>query len=101
MIKNQKLFSQISKLLLQEKRTRQVVMGKIGANESFSELSVLREEPMTYSIITAVDVVLGTITPVNLFGLDQTTLDLLLQSCQPSEDNMTQVTKKVSSECSH
>lgn len=71
---------------------RQVVMGNIGPNESFAELSLLKEEPMTYSIITSTDVTLGTISPDNLYSLDETTLELLLQSCQPTFDNLTQVT---------
>ena len=69
-------------------------MGKIGKEESFAELSILKEEPMSYSIITATDVVLGTISAINLFSLDQTMLDLLLQSCQPTGSEMTQVSDR-------
>lgn len=75
----------------QEKKTKQVVMSKIGPNESFAETSILKEEPMTCSIITATDVTLGTISAVNLYGLDQTTLDLLVQSCQPNSENLSKV----------
>lgn len=66
-------------------------MGGIGPNESFAELSLLKEEPMTYSIITSTEVTLGTISPDNLYSLDDTTLELLLQSVQPTFDNLDQV----------
>ena len=66
-------------------------MGGIGPNESFAELSLLKEEPMTYSIITSTEVTLGTITPDNLYSLDDTTLELLLQSVQPTFDHLNQV----------
>ena len=71
-------------------------MGSIGPNESFAEISLLKEEPMSYSIITSTEVTLGTISPDNLYSLDETTLELLLQSCQPTAsqttfDNLSQV----------
>ena len=66
-------------------------MGGIGPNESFAELSLLKEEPMTYSIITSTEVTLGTIAPDNLYSLDDTTLELLLQSVQPTFDHLNQV----------
>lgn len=85
----------LSMYVTQERRVKQVVMGNIGPNESFAELSLLKEEPMTYSIITSSDVTLGTISPDNLYSLDETTLELLLQSCQPTFDNLTQVRNKI------
>ncbi|KAF6022128.1 CNBD1 [Bugula neritina] len=70
-------------------KSRQVVVGTIGPNKSFAELSLLKEEPMAYSIITSTEVTLGTISPHDLYSLDETTLELLLQSCQPTFDTLT------------
>lgn len=77
---------------------RQVVMGKLGVDQSFAELSLLNEEPMTCSIITCTDVVLGTISPEDLYSLDETTLELLQQSCQPTFDSLTQVNHQLQTE---
>ena len=55
-------------LLLQEKRTKQVVMGRLGASESFAELSILLNEQITCSVVTATDMTLGVIKPDRIKG---------------------------------
>lgn len=52
----------------QEKRTKQVVMGKLEASESFAELSILLDEPITCSIVTATPIELGIIKPESIRG---------------------------------
>ena len=49
--------------IFQEKRTKQVVMGRLGPSESFAELSVLLNEQITCSVVTATDMTLGVIRP--------------------------------------
>ena len=52
----------------QEKKTKQVVMGKLGMSDSFAEISLLEEEPITCSIVTATDMELGVVKPERLHG---------------------------------
>ncbi|PVD20400.1 hypothetical protein C0Q70_18554 [Pomacea canaliculata] len=63
-----------------EKRTKQVVMGKLGPSDSFAELSLLQDEPVTCSIVTATDVEMGVIKPGHLHELDQVTVQLFKHS---------------------
>ena len=53
---------------VQEKKTKQVVMGKLGLSDSFAEISLLEEEPITCSIVTATDMELGVVRPERLHG---------------------------------
>ena len=55
-------------LHVQEKKTKQVVMGKLGMSDSFAEISLLEEEPITCSIVTATDMELGVVKPERLHG---------------------------------
>lgn len=55
-------------LLFQEKRTKQVVMGRLGPSESFAELSVLLNEQITCSVVTATEMTLGVIRPEKIKG---------------------------------
>ena len=55
-------------LFLQEKKTKQVVMGKLGATDSFGEISVITKDPITCSIITADSVELASIDPARIEG---------------------------------
>ncbi|KAL5022861.1 hypothetical protein ScPMuIL_002016 [Solemya velum] len=63
-----------------EKRTKQVVMGKLETSESFAELSILLDEPITCSIVTATSVELGIIKPESIKALDEVTIQLFKQS---------------------
>ena len=55
-------------LCAQEKRTKQVVMGKLCVHDSFGEISVITDEPITCSIVTATQVELAVIEPDKLKG---------------------------------
>nr|KAG5695553.1 hypothetical protein BaRGS_033975 [Batillaria attramentaria] len=59
-----------------EKRTKQVVMGKLGPSDSFAEISLLLEEPITCSIVTATDVSMGVVRPERIRDLDEVTIQL-------------------------
>ncbi|XP_038070089.1 cyclic nucleotide-binding domain-containing protein 1-like [Patiria miniata] len=74
----------------QEKRQKQVVMGKLQEAESFGEISVLDGQAITCSIVTASDIKLGIITPERLTELDETTKVLLRQSNERLYGNLTQ-----------
>lgn len=71
-----------------EKRTKQVVMGKLGASESFGEDSILGDEPLSFSIVSATDLVMAIIDPETLDELDDTTKQLLHQSCSNTFANL-------------
>ena len=43
-------------------------MGKLGMSDSFAEISLLEEEPITCSIVTATDMELGVVKPERLHG---------------------------------
>lgn len=63
-----------------EKRTKQVVMGRLGPSESFAELSVLLNEQITCSVVTATAMTLGVIRPEKIKDLDEVTIQLFKQS---------------------
>lgn len=63
-----------------EKRTKQVVMGRLGPSESFAELSVLLNEQITCSVVTATEMTLGVIRPEKIKDLDEVTIQLFKQS---------------------
>ncbi|CAL1539399.1 unnamed protein product [Lymnaea stagnalis] len=63
-----------------EQKTKQVVMGKLVPFNSFAEISVLLDEPMTCSVVTATQAQLGIIRPEKLQTLDDVTRQLLRQS---------------------
>ncbi|GFS16787.1 cyclic nucleotide-binding domain-containing protein 1-like [Elysia marginata] len=63
-----------------EQRTKQVVMGRLGPSDSFAEISLLLDEPVTCSIVTASDVELGVVRPEKLKNLDDVTQQLFRQS---------------------
>ncbi|XP_033626476.1 cyclic nucleotide-binding domain-containing protein 1-like [Asterias rubens] len=73
----------------QEKRLKQVVMGRLQEAESFGEISVLDAEAITCSIVTASDIKLGIITPERLQDLEETTKALLRQSNERLYGNLT------------
>ncbi|XP_013418178.1 cyclic nucleotide-binding domain-containing protein 1 [Lingula anatina] len=74
----------------QEQRTKQVVMGKLTESQSFGEISVLLDEPMTCSIVASTHLEMGIIDPTKLKELDEVTLQLLKQSNQRTFGNLTQ-----------
>jgi hypothetical protein len=43
-------------------------MGKLGVSESFAVISLLNQEPITCSIVTATDIQLGVVRPERLHG---------------------------------
>lgn len=63
-----------------EKRTKQVVMGRLGPSESFAELSVLLNEQITCSVVSATEMTLGVIRPEKIKDLDEVTFQLFKQS---------------------
>ncbi|XP_046366991.1 cyclic nucleotide-binding domain-containing protein 1-like [Haliotis rufescens] len=63
-----------------ERKTKQVVMGRLKPSDSFAELSVLLDEPITCSIVTATDIELGIIKPERIEELDEVTIQLFKQS---------------------
>jgi len=63
-----------------EQKTKQVVMGRLGPFDSFAEISLLMDEPITCSIVTASDVELGVVRPEKISALDDVTQQLFRQS---------------------
>ncbi|KAL8559432.1 hypothetical protein ACOMHN_045229 [Nucella lapillus] len=72
-----------------EKKTKQVVMGKLGAADSFAEISLLLEEPIACSIVTATDMHLGVVRPDRIHELDDVTVQLFKQSNTRTFGNLT------------
>ncbi|KAK7481666.1 hypothetical protein BaRGS_00027039 [Batillaria attramentaria] len=72
-----------------EKRTKQVVMGKLGPSDSFAEISLLLEEPITCSIVTATDVSMGVVRPERIRDLDEVTIQLFKQCNTRTFGNLT------------
>ncbi|KAI0212923.1 Cyclic nucleotide-binding domain-containing protein 1 [Lamellibrachia satsuma] len=73
-----------------EKVDKQVVMGKLEATHSFGEVSIILDEPVTCSIVTATNVDVAVIEPHKLKELDEVTLQLLLQSSERTFGKITQ-----------
>ncbi|PIK44234.1 putative cyclic nucleotide-binding domain-containing protein 1 [Apostichopus japonicus] len=71
-------------------KRKQVVVGQMKASESFGEVSVLKSEPITSSVVTATQVEVGIITLEKLQELDETTTSLLLQSNERLYKTMTE-----------
>ncbi|KAK3085643.1 hypothetical protein FSP39_006527 [Pinctada imbricata] len=72
-----------------EKRTKQVVMGKLKDSESFAELSVLLDEPITCTILTSSNVELGVIKKDRIRELDDDTTKLFQQSNERTFGSLT------------
>ncbi|XP_064640814.1 cyclic nucleotide-binding domain-containing protein 1-like [Lineus longissimus] len=64
----------------QKNKTKQVVIGKLQKSDSFGEISVLDDEPITCSLVTASTLELGVIEPTKLHEIDDVTVQLLRQS---------------------
>lgn len=45
----------------EEKKMKQVVVGKLNEGQSFGEVSVVQKDPMTYSIVTETECRIGVI----------------------------------------
>ncbi|KAJ8041222.1 Cyclic nucleotide-binding domain-containing protein 1 [Holothuria leucospilota] len=71
-------------------KRKQVVVGQMTSSQSFGEVSVLKSEPITSSVVTATQVEVGIITIERLQGLDETTSALLLQSNERLYKTMTE-----------
>ncbi|VDI41155.1 cyclic nucleotide-binding domain-containing protein 1-like [Mytilus galloprovincialis] len=67
-----------------EKKMKHVVMGRLTVSQSFGEISVLKDEPITCSIVTATNVSLGIIKPERIQELDDVTIQLFTQSNEPT-----------------
>ncbi|XP_048214728.1 cyclic nucleotide-binding domain-containing protein 1 [Perognathus longimembris pacificus] len=69
------------------KKVRKLVyMGRLKEKESFGEISVLLQTPVTCTIITGTEVEMAIIEDVDLFGkyLDYVTRQLMLQTAKPT-----------------
>ncbi|XP_023373830.1 cyclic nucleotide-binding domain-containing protein 1 [Otolemur garnettii] len=66
-----------------------VYMGKLKAKESFGEISVLLQVPFTCTIIAGKDVEMAIIEDKDLFELDPVTIQLMIQTAQPTFGHLT------------
>ena len=66
-------------------------MGRLGPSESFAELSVLMNEQITCSVVTATKMTLGIIRPEKIKDLDETTIKLFKQSSNRTFGDLTKV----------
>uniref|UniRef100_UPI003AAC4D87 cyclic nucleotide-binding domain-containing protein 1 n=1 Tax=Centroberyx gerrardi TaxID=166262 RepID=UPI003AAC4D87 len=71
-------------------RMQFVVVGQLGAMDSFGEVSVLRDQPSPCSIVTATEAQIGVIRPGDVKELDPVTISLMLQSTKATYGKMTQ-----------
>ncbi|CAF4857376.1 unnamed protein product [Rotaria sp. Silwood1] len=72
------------------RQLRQVVMGKITAPDSFGEISVLLQEAMTCTIVTATHCRLGIVRPGKTLELPEVTRKLLLHTAQRTFAHLSQ-----------
>ncbi|KAH1177051.1 hypothetical protein KIL84_010753, partial [Mauremys mutica] len=72
------------------KQTRQVLVGQLHEKQSFGEVSILLQTPFTCRVVTATDVKLGIIDASAILGLDVVIQMLLLQTAEPTFNNITQ-----------
>ncbi|MGH0166260.1 UNVERIFIED_CONTAM: hypothetical protein FKN15_002656 [Acipenser sinensis] len=71
-------------------RVKHVIICKLIENESFGEVSILLNQPSTCTIVTETEVELGVILPSALQSLDSVTQALMLQTAQPTFEELTQ-----------
>lgn len=69
---------------------RQVVMGKIFASDSFGEISVLLQEAMNCTVVTATHCKLGIVRPDKTLTLHEVTRKLLLHTAQQTFAHLSQ-----------
>ncbi|CAF3902101.1 unnamed protein product [Rotaria sp. Silwood2] len=72
------------------RQLRQVVMGKITSPDSFGEISVLLQEAMTCTIVTATHCRLGIVRPAKTLELPEVTRKLLLHTAQRTFAHLSQ-----------
>ncbi|CAF0735528.1 unnamed protein product [Adineta ricciae] len=72
------------------RQLRQVVMGKITAPDSFGEISVILQEAMTCTIVTATHCWLGIIRPEKVLELPDLTRQLILQIAKRTFGHLSQ-----------
>nr|XP_048693199.1 cyclic nucleotide-binding domain-containing protein 1 [Caretta caretta] len=72
------------------KQIRQVLVGQLHEQQSFGEVSILLQTPFTCRVVTATDVKLGIIDASAILGLDMVIQMLLLQTAEPTFDNIMQ-----------
>lgn len=74
-----------------ERRNCQVVVGRLQCSNSFGEVSILDDQPMTCTVVTETPVELGVIDEGSLNALDDDTRKLIRQSSKPTFGEITQV----------
>nr|XP_044636292.1 cyclic nucleotide-binding domain-containing protein 1 isoform X5 [Equus asinus] len=78
---------------LQSKRAKKVrklvYMGQLKEEESFGEISVLLQLPVTCTIVTGKEVEMAIIEDKDIFELDPVTKQLMLQTAQPTFGHLT------------
>ncbi|CAF0858697.1 unnamed protein product [Rotaria sordida] len=72
------------------RQLRQVVMGKVTAPDSFGEISVLLQEAMTCTIVTATQCRLGIVRPAKTLELPEVARKLLLHTAQRTFADLSQ-----------
>ncbi|CAF3321784.1 unnamed protein product [Rotaria socialis] len=75
---------------IKSRQLRQVVMGKINSPDSFGEISVLLQEAMTCTVVTATHCVLGIVRPGKTLELPEVTRKLLLHTAQRTFAHLSQ-----------
>lgn len=69
---------------------KQVTIGKLEPGDSFGECTVLRDQPIAYSIVTASNVQLGVISEHDFNEVDEVTKCLLSQCYEAIDNNMSE-----------
>ncbi|XP_028392487.1 cyclic nucleotide-binding domain-containing protein 1-like [Dendronephthya gigantea] len=67
---------------------KQVIIGTLAPGDSFGECTVLRKQPITYSVVTATHVHLGVISQHDFNDVDEVTKSLLTQCYEALDHNL-------------
>lgn len=62
------IITRLGFIFVQEKRTKAVVIGRLGPGDSFGESTVLKHVPMPWSVTADSEVELGTISARDVLG---------------------------------
>ncbi|XP_001637983.2 cyclic nucleotide-binding domain-containing protein 1 [Nematostella vectensis] len=73
-----------------EKRTKPVVIGRLGPGDSFGETTVLKNRVMPCNVTTESIVEVGTISSLDVYDLDEVTKSLLTQSYFAMDSHMSE-----------
>ena len=74
-----------------ERCQKQVIVGKLGPGDSFGECTVLRKQPIAYSVVTSSYVQLGVISQHDFNDVDEITKSLLSQCYEAMDYNLGEV----------